>query len=85
MAESEEELNSFLMNIKKIFQLLMKGWLKTQHSKSKDHSIQSYPFMINTWGESGNSDRYFLGPQTTATVAIKLKDACSLKEKLRQT
>ena len=64
MAESEEELKSFLMNIKKIFQLLMKGWLKTQHSKSKDHSIQSRHFMASSWRDNGNRDRlYFLGLQ----------------------
>ena len=64
MAESEEELKSFLMNIKKIFQLLMKGWLKTQHSKSKDHSIQSHHFMASSWRDNGNRDRlYFLGLQ----------------------
>ena len=39
----------------------------------------------NRWGKSGNSDRfYFLGLQNywTVTIATKLKDACSLEEKL---
>ena len=64
MAESEEELKSFLMNIKKIFQLLMKGWLKTQHSENEDHGIRSHHFMANRWGNNGNSERlYFLGLQ----------------------
>ena len=31
------------------------------------------------------TDIIFLGPKTTVTEAIKLKDACSLKEKLWQT
>ena len=31
------------------------------------------------------ADFIFLGSKTTATAAIKLKDAWSLKEKLRQT
>ena len=43
-------------------------------------------FMINRWGNSGNSDRlYFLVLQKSlqmVTAAKKLKDACSLEEKL---
>ena len=38
-----------------------KSWLKTQHSKNKDHGIRSHHFMVNRWGKNGNSDRlYFL-------------------------
>ena len=41
-----------------------KSWLKTQHSKNKDHGIQPRHFMTNRWGNNGNSDRlYFLGFQ----------------------
>jgi len=41
-----------------------KSWLKIQHSKNKDHGIQSHHFMANRWGNNGNSDRlYFLGLQ----------------------
>ena len=40
MAESEEELKSLLM---KMIQLSEKNWLKTQHSKNKDHVIWSHP------------------------------------------
>ena len=41
-----------------------KSWLKTEHSKTEDHGIQSHHFMANTWGNNGNSDRlYFLGLQ----------------------
>ena len=41
-----------------------KGWLKTQHSKKEDHSIQSHDIMRNRRGKSGSSDRfYFLGLQ----------------------
>ena len=48
MTENKEELKSLL--------------LKTQHSKNKDHGIQSHHFMANSWGNNGNSDRlYFLG------------------------
>ena len=55
MAESEEELMSLLMKVKR------KGesYLKTQHSKIEDHSIWSYRFMANRWGNNGNSDRLF--------------------------
>ena len=42
----------------------LKSWLKTQHSKTKDHDIWSHLFMANTWGNNGNSNRlYFLGLQ----------------------
>ena len=38
--------------------------------------------MANIWENNGNSDRlYFLGLQMV-TAAMKLKDACSLEEKL---
>ena len=66
-----------------------KSWLKTQQSKNKDHGIWSHPFMANGWGNNGNSDRlYFLGLQNhckwMVTAAMKLKDLCSLEEKLWQ-
>ena len=39
-----------------------KSWLKTQHSKNKNHGIRSHHFMANRWGNKGNCDRlYFLG------------------------
>ena len=61
MAESGEELKSLLMKVKEESE---KGWLKTQHSKNEDHGIRSHHFMVNRWGNSGNSDRlYFLGFQ----------------------
>ena len=35
--------------------------------KNEDHGIQSYQFMANRWGNSGNSDRlYFGGSKITA-------------------
>ena len=41
-----------------------KNWLKTQDLKHKDHGIWSHDFMLNRWGNNGNSDRiYFLGLQ----------------------
>ena len=61
IAKSEEELKSLLMKVKEESE---KGWLKTQHSKNEDHGIRSHHFMVNRWGNSGNSDRlYFLGFQ----------------------
>ena len=61
MAESEEELKSLLMKVK---EESGKSWLKTQHSKNKDHGIQSHHFMENRWGNNGNCERlYFLGLQ----------------------
>ena len=40
------------------------NWLKSQHSKNKDHGIWSHHFMANRWGNNGKSDRlYFLGLQ----------------------
>ena len=56
MAESEEELRSLLMKVKEESE---KSWLKTQHSKYKDHGIQCHHFMANRWGNNGNSDRLF--------------------------
>ena len=79
MAESEEKLKSLLMKVKK-------RWLKAQYSKNEDHGIWSHHFMGNRWGNSGNSDRYYFwgAPKSlwTVTVAMKLKDICSLEEKL---
>ena len=35
--------------------------LKAQHSENKDHGIWSHHFMGNKWGNSGNSDKLYLG------------------------
>ena len=43
MAESKEELKSLLMKVKEEWKI----WFKTQHSKNKDHGIQSHHFMEN--------------------------------------
>ena len=41
-----------------------KSWLKTQHSKNKDHGIQFHHFIAKRWENNGNTDRlYFLGLQ----------------------
>ena len=61
MAESEEELKSLLMKVR---EESGKSWLKTQHSKNKDHGIWSHYFLGNSWGNNGNSEIiYFLGLQ----------------------
>ena len=70
MAESEEELKSLLMKVK----------------EESENGIQSHHFMANRWGNSGNSVRlYFWGARKSlqmVTAATKLKDICSLEEKL---
>ena len=55
MAESKEELKSLLMKVKEESE---KVGFKTQHSKNKDHVIQSHHFMANRWG---NRNRLYLG------------------------
>ena len=53
-----------------------------------EYGIWSHHFMANKWGNSGNSDRLsFWTPKSlqTVTAAMKLKDTCSLEEKLRPT
>ena len=62
-----------------------KSWLKTQHSKNKDHDIQSHHFMANRWGDNRNSDRLFSqAPKSLqmVTATMKLKETLSLEEKL---
>ena len=84
MAESEEGLKSLLMKVKEEW----KSWLKAQHSENKDHGIQSHHFMANRWGNNGNSETLFSwAPKSLqmVTAAMKLKDACSFKEKLWPT
>ena len=61
MAESKEELKSFLMKVKEESE---KAGLKLNIQKNEDHGIQSHHFRANRWGNNGNSDRlYFLGFQ----------------------
>ena len=59
--------------------------LKLSNQKNEDHGIQSHHFMANRWGNTGNSDRLCLGAPKLlemVTAAMKLKDTCSLEEKL---
>ena len=58
MAESEENLKSFLMKVKEKSE---KAGLKLDIQTAK---IQSHHFTANRWGENGNRERYyFLGFQ----------------------
>ena len=81
MAESEEELKSFLMKVKVESE---KVGLKLNIQKTK--IMASGP--ITSWqidGETVDTDRFILrGSKITAdvTAAMKLKDPCSLEEKL---
>ena len=80
MAESEEELKSLLIKVKEESE---KVGFKLNIQKTK---IWSHHFMANRWGNNGNSDRLcFLGAPKSlqmVTAAMKLKDVCSLEEKL---
>ena len=84
MAESEEELNSLLMRVK---EESVKAGLKLNNKKTKimaSGSITSW--QIDAGGGIGNSDRlHSLELQKSVqmvTAAVKLKDPCSLEEKL---
>ena len=79
MWESEEELKHLLMKVKEESK---KGSLKLNIQKMK--IMASSP--ITTWQINGElvTDFIFLGSKITAmvTAAMKLKDTCSLEEKL---
>jgi len=72
MAESEEELKSLLMKVKEESE---KHWLKTQHSKNKNHGIWSHHFMANRWENNGISYRLlcFWAPKSLQTVTTAMK------------
>ena len=81
MAESEEELKSLLMKVKEESK---KAGLKLNIQKTK---IMAFGPIIS-WqisGKNGSSDRLFSwAPKSLqmVTTAMKLKDICSLEEKL---
>ena len=66
-----------------------KSWLKIQCSKNKDHGMRSHHFMANRLGKMSKQCQisFSWAPKSMriVTVALKLKDACSLEEKLWQT
>ena len=84
MAESEEELKSLLMKVKEESE---KGGLKLNIQKTK--IMISGP--ITSWqidGETMETGTLFWGAPKSlqmVTAAMKLKDACSLEEKLWPT
>ena len=82
MSESEEELKSFLMKVKEKSE---KVGLKLNIQKTK--IMASGP--ITSWEIDGETvetvtDFIFLAPKSLqmVTAAMKLKDACSLEQKL---
>ena len=79
MAESEEELKSLLMKVKEESE---KAGLKLSIQKTK--MMASSP--ITSWQIDGETVRDFVlgAPKSLqmVTAAMKLKDACSLEEKL---
>ena len=85
MAESQEEPKSLLVKVKEERE---KAGLKLNVQKPSDHGIWSHHFMEDKMGNNRNSDRLsFLGLQNhlqMVTAAMKLKNACSLKQKLWQ-
>ena len=85
MAENEEELKSLLMKVKEDSE---KAGLELNIQKMNIMAISP----ITSWqidGETVETVTYFifLAPKSLwmVTAAMKLKDACSLKEKLWQT
>ena len=82
MAESEDKLKNLLMKVKDESE---KAGLKLNIQKMKIMASVSHHFMANRWGNNGNSDRLFSwAPKSlqVVTAPMKLKDACSLVEKL---
>ena len=85
MAESEEELKSFLMKVKEESENV---GLKLNILKTKIMA----PDPITSWQINGKTvetvaDFIFAAPKSLqmVTAAMKLKDACSLEEKLWPT
>ena len=79
MAESEEELKSLLMNVKKESE---KAGLNLNIHKTK--VMASGPITCREMGNNGNSDFIYELQKSLkmVTAAMKLKDAFSLEEKL---
>ena len=82
MAESEEELKSLLMKVKEENE---RSGLKFNIQKTKILASGPIPSWQMGGGGSGNSFSWALKSLQMVTVAMKLKDTCSLEEKLWQT
>ena len=79
MAESVGQLKSLL----KVKEESEKVDLKLNIQKTK--AIKGHHFMENRWENNGNSEKLFLLPPKSLQMmitAMKLKDTCSLEEKL---
>ena len=57
MSENEEEIKSL---VKKVKAESEKADLKLNIQKNEDQGIQSHHFMANRWGNSGNSERFYI-------------------------
>ena len=82
MAESEEELKSVLIKVKEESE---KVGLKLNILKTKIMASDPITSWANRWGNSGNSDRLYLGELQNLQMviaAMKLKDTCSWEGKL---
>ena len=69
MAASEEELKSLLVSERGEWRGVGGNWLKTQHSKNKDHAIWFRHFMANRWETAETvtvRDFIVLGSKSTA-------------------
>ena len=64
MAESEEELKSFLMRVKEESE---ETGLKLNIQKT--HGIQFHHFLADRWWKSGSSDRFYF---------LRLQNLCAL-------
>ena len=85
MAEIKEELKSLLMKVKKESG---KSWHKTQHSENEDHGIcpnTSWQIDGETMETVTDFFSWALKSLQMVTAARKLKDTCSLEEKLWPT
>ena len=81
MAESEKELKRLLMKVKESG----KAGLKLSIQKTRIMVSGPSHFTADRWGNNGNSERLFSwAPKSLhmVTAAMKLKDSCSLEEKL---
>ena len=79
MAESEEELKSLLTK--------MKEESEKTGLKLNIHVMRPHHLMTNRMGKNGSSGRFFFFPWAPkslqmVTADMKLKDTCSLEEKL---
>ena len=85
MAESEEELKSFLMKVKEKSE---KAGLKFNIQKTKimeSSPITSWQIDGEKWKQWETSFSWAPKSLQIITVAMKLKDACSLEDKLWPT